>query len=175
MARRRYRKLRTVVRWGVWVCTGLLVILISISIWLRPGARVFHNSKTHTNRGVILDLSDGRFRILYASRSPVQHSVQPKNTMLINGFDFEYWDRWPTAEKRNTARWLSPVWWVGGSSIRGPEVSLIYPALIGAVWSVLIWRRRPRFVAGHCPGCGYSLVGLSRGVCPECGEAYGEA
>ena len=172
MGKNKHSKLRACGRWMVWLCTVMLVILISISLWLRPGARVFHTSMSYANRGLLLDLSHGRFRILYAPGFPTQHSVQPKNTILIDGFDFEYWDRWPMAEKRSTVRWLSPVWWVSGRSIRGLEVSLVYPAAVGLIWSGLIWRRRPRFPAGHCTACGYSLDGLVSDVCPECGEKY---
>ena len=34
---------------------------------------------------------------------------------------------------------------------------------------VLIWRRYP--TDGHCPRCGYNLVGNTSGVCPGCGSA----
>ncbi len=162
------RRVRSCVRWGVWVCTGVLIVLVLVSIWGRPGARVMHSSTAYANRGVILDLSSGRFRVLFSS-GRVVHSY---DSVPVVGFDFEYWHRWPMAEKRSTAQLLSPVWWVGGQSIRGPEVSLIYPAAIGVIWSVLIWKRRRRFPAGHCVGCGYSLDGLTSDVCPECGEKY---
>jgi len=168
MGKNKHSKLRACGRWMVWLCTILLVILISISIWLRPGARVFHTSMSYANRGLILDLSDGRFRSLFSSGQTVQ-SYDPVPTV---GFDFEYWDRWPMAEKRSRVRWLSPVWWVGGQSIRGPEVSLVYPAAVGLIWSAVLWRRRPRFPVGHCTACGYSLDGLTSDVCPECGENY---
>jgi hypothetical protein len=171
MARCRHRKLRAAVRWTVWVCTVLLILLIPVSIWGRPGAMLMHNSNGYSNRGVTVLLSGSRFTFLYSSGRP----VHPYDPPPIVGFDFEYWHRWPTAEKRSKAQLLSPVWWVGGQSIRGAEVSLMYPAVFGAVWSYLIWHRRRRFPAGHCEKCGYSLAGLSAGVCPECGETHGEA
>jgi hypothetical protein len=31
------------------------------------------------------------------------------------------------------------------------------------------WRARHALACGRCPGCGYSLADLQRGVCPECG------
>ncbi len=168
MRRKERARLRGVVRWGVWVCTGVLIVLVLVSIWGRPGARVMHSSTAYANRGVILDLSSGRFRVLFSS-GRVVHSY---DSVPVVGFDFEYWHRWPMAEKRSTAQLLSPVWWVGGQSIRGPEVSLIYPAVVGAAWSGLIWHRRRRFSAGCCAECGYSLDGLESDVCPECGEKY---
>lgn len=40
-----------------------------------------------------------------------------------------------------------------------------------AIWMWIgVWRSRRR--AGCCRGCGYSLVGLTSDVCPECGEKY---
>ena len=166
MVRKKRARLRAVGQWMVWLCTAMLIVLISISLWTRPGARVMHSTSAYANRGVMLDLSACRFRLL-VSTGRVVHSYDPASVL---GLDVEYWSRWPTAEKRSTARWLSPVWWVGGQAIRGPEVSLIYPCVLGVVWSVLIWRRRPRFGEGHCSACGYSLEGLAGGVCPECGE-----
>ncbi len=168
MGRKKRTRLRAIGRWMVWVCTILLLLLILISIWLRPGARIIYTSTTYVNRGIILDLSAGRFKALFSSGYAVQSNV-PSPTV---GFDLEYWDRWPTVEKRSTVRWLSPVWWHSGQAIRGPEVSLIYPAAFGLIWSGLIWHRRPRFPAGHCVACGYSLDGLTSDVCPECGEKH---
>ena len=146
----------------------LLIVLILISLWARPGARMMHSTSAYTNRGVMLDLSGGRFRLLVSTGRAV-HSYDP--TPIV-GLDVEYWSRWPMAEKRSMARWLSPVWWVGGQSIRGPEVSLIYPCVLGVVWSVVLWRRRRRFGEGQCSACGYSLEGLAGVVCPECGETH---
>jgi hypothetical protein len=41
---------------------------------------------------------------------------------------------------------------------------IVYVTFIG----LLTWRRRDR--GGHCVNCGYSLVGLARKICPECGR-----
>jgi len=35
--------------------------------------------------------------------------------------------------------------------------------------SLLWYRGRRRFPAGHCGSCGYDLIGNLSGVCPECG------
>ncbi len=48
--------------------------------------------------------------------------------------------------------------------------ALTLTAMFGAV-GVLIWMMlRPGPEAWRCPDCGYDRRGLSRGVCPECGE-----
>jgi hypothetical protein len=165
MGKRKHPKLRACGRWGVWLCTLLLIVMIPVSIWMRPGARLMYSTQVHADRGVNLDLSSCRLKALYSS-GRVVHSYDPPPVV---GFDFEYWRRWPTPEKRGTARWISPVWWVSGRTIRGPEVSLIYPTVIGVVWSLLILHRRRRHPDGHCIVCGYSHAGLPSDVCPECG------
>jgi hypothetical protein len=40
------------------------------------------------------------------------------------------------------------------------------PAIAGLRW----WRRRHHRPMNPCPRCGYSLIGNTSGVCPECGE-----
>jgi hypothetical protein len=51
-------------------------------------------------------------------------------------------------------------------------ISLVF-ALLPTVWLIRIWRRQLRTERhGYrplCGSCGYSLVGNSSGVCPECG------
>jgi hypothetical protein len=51
-----------------------------------------------------------------------------------------------------------------------------FPAILSAVtplWALVRFRRRwlqiERMVLKECPRCGYSLIGNSSGVCPECG------
>ncbi|UCG15098.1 MAG: hypothetical protein JSV19_07345 [Phycisphaerales bacterium] len=37
---------------------------------------------------------------------------------------------------------------------------------------LLFWSETRKRMAGHCPGCGYNLRGLSEQRCPECGRAF---
>ncbi len=52
------------------------------------------------------------------------------------------------------------------------EVSLLYSALVSAVWPAIrlyrVLRRKP---PGSCVKCGYDLSGLVGETCPECGSA----
>jgi len=170
MGRGRRRRDRAIGRWGVWVCTGVLIALIPVSIWERPGAMVMHSSSAYADRGVILRLSGAHFIFLYSSGRDPGRTVLAGEPAAATGFDFTYWSRWAVTEKRSTIRWLSPAWWIGGRAIRGAEISLIYPAMIGALWSWVLWRRMPKYPMGACQSCGYSLDGLDSDVCPECGE-----
>ena len=81
------------------------------------------------------------------------------------------------------AQRISPAtldrWWVEHLVvIHGSDkgrVSRILPLWMPALAATLVaawfqWRTRPRPVGG-CTQCGYSLVGNTSGVCPECGEA----
>lgn len=66
---------------------------------------------------------------------------------------------------------LAPRWPVpkGGRRLDIVQVSLWWPVAIFAASVVLCrWRAGPRVLPGGCPGCGYSLEGIS-GPCPECG------
>lgn len=52
--------------------------------------------------------------------------------------------------------------------------ALVWGGMVMSVWwlasSVRRWRRR---AAGRCVACGYELVGVVGGVCPECGVESG--
>jgi len=71
---------------------------------------------------------------------------------------------------------VSSLWFTGPALV---------PMLVVGVWLPLWGARRRRLTRvmgamlrhGHCPGCGYSLAGLSAGgdglvACPECGAAW---
>lgn len=50
----------------------------------------------------------------------------------------------------------------------------IGPKCVHAASNILCpWRWQARAVAaGHCPGCGHSIRGLNRPICPECGTTW---
>jgi hypothetical protein len=68
---------------------------------------------------------------------------------------------------------LDPVWFVSMRN-RALKVNAFIPLLILSSLTLLLWRVQRRHGVGYCAACGYSLDGLTNGVCPECGEAYGE-
>lgn len=44
------------------------------------------------------------------------------------------------------------------------------PAAAAGLPAFVLWRRRRRYPAGGCPGCGYPVAGLTTDRCPECGN-----
>src|SRR5258706_15768265 len=50
-------------------------------------------------------------------------------------------------------------------------VPLWVPLVLVAAPTACAWHRCRRHAPGHCPTCGYDLVGIAAGVCPECGTA----
>jgi len=56
------------------------------------------------------------------------------------------------------------------------KLPIIYLALAASAPALaVVWLRRRRVPAGHCPGCRYDLRGVTGGVCPECGREIGGA
>jgi hypothetical protein len=56
------------------------------------------------------------------------------------------------------------------------KLPTIYLALAASAPAfAVVWLRRRRVPAGHCPGCRYDLRGVTGGVCPECGREIGGA
>jgi hypothetical protein len=65
----------------------------------------------------------------------------------------------------------------GSLGVRNVDIRIptLLPTLVALVLSVILMVRSHRKqIQGCCSQCGYSLDGLAGGVCPECGEAYGE-
>lgn len=65
--------------------------------------------------------------------------------------------------------------WALDASLRGREHYVVLPIWIGVVAAVAgtayaSWRNRRLRVIGACHHCGYSLIGNTSGVCPECGQ-----
>lgn len=67
-----------------------------------------------------------------------------------------------------------PLW--GGYLHNALSIALLAAFLASLAWvpRVPSWRRERRRLRavsrGRCPWCGYSVVGLEEGVCPECGR-----
>jgi hypothetical protein len=58
------------------------------------------------------------------------------------------------------------------SIARGSLWATAVPSIVAVILAGLLWRRlsRIRERPGRCPQCGYLTIGLTGGVCPECGE-----
>ena len=50
-------------------------------------------------------------------------------------------------------------WWLPASGL----------GVLPLAYGMTYWKRRRERTKGHCPRCGYNLLGNTSGVCPECG------
>ncbi|CAG1010224.1 hypothetical protein PHYC_03816 [Phycisphaerales bacterium] len=107
------------------------------------------------------------------TRTRGAHAAVARSTFVFNS-----WGTGPMHRGRNVS--LIPAaqhqndrrWWVEWRSSPG-SLSLwlplwVLPIPLGA-WAALAWRSRAP-VGPACRACGYSLQGVGKGVCPECGE-----
>lgn len=168
MGKRKQSKLRLSARWSIWVSTLVLVALIPVSIWVRPALMAKNDTTVIRNRWVSVRMASWHVTIQHSGG----HATEKTGGADETGIEWIYWDGWDVEQIVDMKQWWSPVWIETGLSIKSIEFSLMYPTVIGVVCSVIVWRRRKRFGAGSCQGCGYSLDGLDSDVCPECGERY---
>lgn len=173
--RKKRTRLRTCGRWGVWVCTGLMIALVPVSIWVKPSCSIsyvqYDDEGMDRLKYLELRLDDGVVRsefFPYKARGLWSRAPIP-------GWDADVWlgTGFPP-----TSRWWSfPMMNRGGSSV-GPytwmDMPIIYPTALLLGWSIWLIRgqRKYRQQAGCCSKCQYSLEGLNSDVCPECGEGH---
>jgi len=164
------KRLRWIGRWGVWVCTFLVLVSIPISVWVRPMVMVIglHPDYKMTMYGA--RLVNGRFIVERDPMYAVTISFGiPKNSwtpqVLTGVGSIARPTPWWSAPSTGVGYMGSPGWhrWV--------EIPMVYLAVLMVAWSWWLVRgvKRRRWLAGCCVGCGYSLEGLDGGVCPECG------
>lgn len=172
MGSEKREQLRGVGRWGVWVCTFLVVVSIPVSVWVQPMVMVvgLHPNYTKTMFGI--RIVNAR---LIAERDPIYapnmiFAAPPRTTWtpyVLTGVG---------SNSRHVRWWSAPSTDTGAWGERGPhrwvEMPMAYVAVLLMFWSWWLVRgvRRGRRLAGCCEGCGYLLEGLDGGVCPECGE-----
>ncbi len=171
-------KLRGVGRWGVWVCTFLVVVSIPVSVWIVPSAGV--NSRRVNLRPIDkirwVELVEGR--LLFASLPALDVSKgrvlsDQELSEFKTGLTFSF----RTEPNRNRVvrfhqAWGKPPKLFNNQFVAGLDIPLVYLAALLVGWSWWLWwgMKRQRWLAGCCEGCGYLLEGLDGGVCPECGE-----
>ncbi len=173
MAEKRSR-LRVCGRWGVWVCTGVLVGLLGVLLVFDLQVSVYHAKPSRLIAAgmVRVDLEGTRFVIEVTDR-----------LYGATGSDWSVdWSRRPAdrsdgvGSRRDSWWWKRPFRFAYGNGRvlngQGLDVPLVYPAVVMVVWSGWLYmgQRKKRRRAGCCAECGYSLEGLGGGVCPECGE-----
>ncbi len=173
MGKRKHPKLRACGRWGVWVCTGLMVVGFVSSFVIQPGVIIEHLDFS-TRKVAIFDSID-----LHNGQLVVKHHrpVYPQplsDSLIVYGIDLRFrtnqyssWSIswWNVRPYRSTDPSFATLW----------SFSIVYPTLFVLGWSLWLvrGRRKLRRRVGCCSECGYSLDGLTSDVCPECGEKHG--
>ena len=165
----KHHRLRAYGRWVVWVCTGLLLVAIPVSIWVGPGVRA--EFVPESGSSWIRRMADA-----HCVGASLVGEYYPRYTQMYFSSSEPGWF---VASYSSTTHWPIQVsWWrpmvsqgggSGGAYYR-VELPTVYPALLMLGWSFWLVRGRlkPSGV-GCCTQCGYSLDGLPSDVCPECG------
>lgn len=152
--------LRRIVRWGVYACTLLVLVMFAGSIG---------KNRTVVKNGMYL--YNGRVLLMiYSSppRLPDDHfdeaGIHDLFTRMVLDFDQPGMWSWPVVnlDSRSDERFRA-------------ELPLIYPLLAGLAISARLFvvSRRMRRGPCDCGRCGYSLEGIDGAVCPECGADRG--
>ncbi|MCH7840212.1 MAG: hypothetical protein IID38_08260 [Planctomycetes bacterium] len=100
----------------------------------------------------------------------------PYNGVFVNEANLAFvavppLEEWQVVSGRRMPRWRMS-WWrpaIDDVFFRARCLPLIYPLLLMAIPSALLWRRHRLTLPGHCSQCSYNLTGNVSGVCPECG------
>jgi len=170
--RRRHPKLRACGQWGVWVCTGGIVVLLFVSIFVPRSLHLSHVGIPPQSiaTGLRVDLAESRIAIVYFP----PHDSEGE---LASGWEMSV--RPPPWYAVMSRRWWSLALWDRRPFLNDGhdiEIPLVYPAVLMLGWSLWLMRgrRKLRSRVGCCSECGYSLDGLESDVCPECGEQYAQ-
>lgn len=172
MTRKRAR-LRGVGRWGVFLCTALLLISIPVSVWVAPHAHVTH----HMGISKVWSVHLIEGRLLYFSISFDPNKGRTSDTQKHEEIESTWRFDFGTGPIGNNTVQSGSGWWKlpefhNDYGIPTVDVPLVYLSVVMVGWSWWLVRgvKRRRRLVGCCVGCGYSLEGLDGGVCPECGE-----
>lgn len=170
--RRLGRGMRRMMRWGVYACTLLMILLCIASYWPEPRwSREFVPAQGSVakrnftevilwNGWINIERYPDYQQMGFSSRRPGVHH------------DFE----WHSQKNPSSIRAISASSYItkgGGSSgsyIRY-RFHTLWPCGLLVGISLILWIRT-RFVIHHgrCANCDYSLEGLTSTTCPECGR-----
>lgn len=168
-------RFRRMVRWVVYACTIVMVLLCIASYWPQPRwsrEYVPSNGSIGNRTYTEVILSDGLINI---ERYPdyQQMGFSAPTPGVYHHFD------WRSQKNPSSHQALSASSYItkgGGSS--GPftryRFRSLWPAVILVGISLVLWyRERLNPTPGCCSSCGYSLEGLVSNTCPECGVERG--
>ena len=183
MGRGLVSKIRFVVRWTP--------LMFTVGVWLITAVSFFATAQISVNWGThgsgnsyVASISNGSLvsgKLLYSVSHPrptefvvVDGVMKPKKELSIKrDFRWIFLSRkWQNHYPLSISRCFVPVpGYMGHSTVSLPMVSLsLFLLLMCCIQHRGLFVRYLRRRAGCCMGCGYSLVGLEGGVCPECGE-----
>ena len=173
------RRARSFVRWGVWMCAGVLVVLFGLSGWYGTYLALFYtiDSGKPNQRVAAISCERGRLGFEYGHATSAELGLE---ALWVPGVRV----RWDVDRIPFELSPYSPPWWampvyVNTSNWRAThtylEIPLVYPTVLMVGWSLWLIRKQRKLqqrLIGCCKECGYSLAGLASDVCPECGEKY---
>lgn len=172
MVRKKRTRLRTCGRWGVWVCTGLMIVGVVSSFIIQPGVMIEHLDLSTRKVAVFDSIDIKKGQMIVYHYKPIYPQLL-SSTLENYGVDIHF---------RNNHYLNRPVsWWrIKPRRMADPnfatlwDFSIVYPTLLMLGWSLwlVLGRRKLRGMDRVCAECGYPLEGLASDVCPECGEQY---
>lgn len=168
MGKRKHTKVRACGLWGVWVCTGLLVVGLSVSVLFPRSLYISYVGAPPSFVATELNIDLAETRIAFSYYPP--YNIEGE---LVSGWEMSVRaTRW---YGMNGRWWSLPSWHNSPFKDGGidPEFPMVHPAVLMLGWSLwLMHGRRLQRRTGCCQQCGYSLGGLTSDVCPECGEIH---
>ena len=153
-------RFRRVIRWGVYACTLLVLVMFAGSIG---------KNRTVVKNGMYL--YNGRVLLMIYSSPPWLPDDHYDESGIHDLFTRM------TLDSDQPGMWFRPVVNLDGrfdERFRA-DLPLIYPLLAGLAISARLFvvSRRMRRGLSDCGRCGYPLEGIDCGVCPECGVERG--
>lgn len=141
------------------ICVGMIV-LWPISLVLDAEVEVGY---------VRVKLKDHYMLGLYQEYKSQPWRFQITECQFLRPFDWRMWRDTPFTPPtfRDDSR---PAYTLYDARLPLPFVSACGVVLLVVGRGASVLRRRWLVQGNRCPSCGYSMTGLSTGVCPECGK-----
>lgn len=195
MRKRKHPKLRACGRWGVWLCTVCLTVLLCVSRYqyvYYPYSTVFCGNGTVQIQEYRLNLTLDRPLTRSFLDTPVA-PIAPVGSVLEDDVGpvaaqppivIGYCGTGLIRIRSSTRWWEAPHFTITKTTLSSYPVEqyaidfpLVYVLIVVILWSLWLFVVNQRVrcrnkskIDGCCIFCSYSLDGLSNNVCPECGN-----
>ena len=168
----RGRRVGKVMRWGVYVCTLIMVLLCVASYWPEPMVSREVVPKRGSNQprsyfevviasgSIVIDRYPDYRQMGFSSPEPGTHTVFMLHSSHFPPTSPRVWS-WPQLNLSGGGS--------GGQYTRFAMHTLLPSLILLGVSVALAVRASKCRAPGGCPHCGYSLEGLTTETCPECG------